>query len=160
MDFSCPQLYRILRTLDEIYDEKFPRDQDEAASNAGSMDESDTEFWFCEQWESFGEKLWECKEKLRLVSLLNHPEDPTPEARNAIIVLQKLTLALRSASQQNLKPSAHAGVKRKAEDADNEPEYRRKKLVWAYLPTPCKSPAEFHRNGVLEGYKPRMYSQA
>ncbi|KAF4945221.1 hypothetical protein FGADI_12120 [Fusarium gaditjirri] len=128
MDFSGPQLYRILRTLDEICDEEFPKEQVKATSETGSMDESDTEFWFCEDWESFGDKLWQCKESLGLVSLLNHPEDPTPEARSVIIVLQKLILALKSASQQ--KTSGCAGVKRKVKDMDDEPEYRRK-VIWA-----------------------------
>lgn len=163
MDFSSSQLYRILRTLDEICDDEFPKEQVEAASEATSTDENDTESWFCEEWESFGEKLGECEWNLGLISLLSHPEDPTPEALNAIIVLQKLTLALRSASQQSLEPSAPAGVKRKAEDEDDELQYRRKRPVRAYL---CrfaglvarKSAVEFHRNGLLEGYKHKVYS--
>lgn len=171
MDFSSPQLYRILRTLDEIRDEEFPKEQVEAASEARSMDKNDEEFWFCEEWEGFGEKLGECGQNLPLISLLSHPEDPTPEARNAIIVLQKLTLALRSASQQNLEPSAYAGVKRKAEDEVYEREYGRMTPVrrifsmatWAARKS---SPSGgfyrngFDRNGWLEGYKHKVYSQA
>lgn len=163
MDFSSPQLYRILRTLDETCDEEFPEERVEAASEARSMGSSDEESGLCEDWDEFSEMLWTCRQKLPLISLLSHSEDPTPEARNAIIVLQKLTLALRSASQKTLEPSTHGGIKRKAEDEDDEPEYGRKKPVRANLRISSlyarKSTPDFYRRAMVKGYKHKIYSQ-
>ncbi|KAH7459210.1 hypothetical protein FOMA001_g20150 [Fusarium oxysporum f. sp. matthiolae] len=112
IEFSEPQLYQLLRTLDKFWHNP------EALSEASSSDVDDD--WSWNDWDDFYEMLDGCRRGLCLISASHRSEEPTPEARNAIIALQKLISDLKDTTKQTAELSGYDGAKRKAEDSEDE----------------------------------------
>ncbi|KAI2629961.1 hypothetical protein GGR54DRAFT_636141 [Hypoxylon sp. NC1633] len=110
MDFSGPQLYHLLKILKEMDNLEYPEDPDETSDSNPAY-----------TWEELGEALHVSRRGLCEVALSTHPEDPTPEAREAIVTLQGLILALRKPSSNKVEADTQSSRKRKIEiDGETE----------------------------------------
>jgi hypothetical protein len=107
--FSRPQLYQLLKILSTLLNEVFLEED---------VDFEIPQKWHDDWFDLAGRQLEPCLEGLREIALSTFPKGPTSEARETVLTLQRLNLAIRNLRRYRLENTEQSDDKRKAEILD------------------------------------------